>query len=123
LPGPVSSTGDKKDNFMQGSIQKQFLKEHTEEIEKLPNRSGKGHHDSIEAFKIAEFLDWPESKVYTSLERIKMIEDKIIDKEAIEQFPTERSVRDFINAGKKTDLRLNKQKSLTLDSVFYKFTL
>jgi len=59
---------------------------------------------SIEAQMISAFLggNWGARRVYYSLERLGLIKNGIIDKEAIENLPTERTARNFVRAIKKT---------------------
>lgn len=45
---------------------------------------------------IARFLNWKEFRVGYSLERLHLIDEKIVDKEAVESLPTERAARDFV---------------------------
>jgi len=87
-------------------VTKQFLEEHPEEIKKLSSYS---RLTIVGADMISKFLGWGEWKITNSLERIKLIEDKIIDKEAIERLPTDYSARTFIKAVKKMELPLDKQ--------------
>ena len=60
---------------------------------------------------ISRFLNWNESRVRYSLERLRLIEDKIIDQQAIDILPTERSARDFVKAVKETSLPIHKQRA------------
>jgi ParB-like chromosome segregation protein Spo0J len=90
-------------------VTKKFLEENSEEVKKMGFRSAIA--ERIGAVIIAKFLDWDEWKVSNSLERIGLIENKIIDKEAIERLPTDYSARTFIKAVKKMDLPLNKQNA------------
>lgn len=89
-------------------VTKQFLEQHPEEKQLLLH----GRSDQpVGSPMISEFLNWNQSRVSFSLERLHLIEDKIIDKESIERLPTERSARDFVKAVKKMDLPLHKQKA------------
>lgn len=88
-------------------VTKQFLEKHPEE---LKNHGSRGTHE-IGFQTIASFLNWNEYRVKNSLERLHLIEDKIIDAEAIKSLPTERSARDFVKAVKETNLPLNKQRA------------
>lgn len=80
-------------------VTKEFLKQHQDILVKhqkygLPNPSVAG---------IAKFLNgnWNESRVNFSLERLGLIEKKIIEKEVIDKMPTERAARDLVKAVKK----------------------
>lgn len=85
-------------------VTKQFLEAHPEEVRvSMDTPIGFG--------LISKFLNWNESRVRFSLERLHLIEDKIIDAEAIKSLPTERSARDFVKAVKETNLPLNKQRA------------
>jgi hypothetical protein len=55
-----------------------FLEEHPEELKIFPGKENCAY--TKEAFKICKFLDWSEEKVYFSLERLHLIDEKIIDK-------------------------------------------
>lgn len=89
-------------------VTKRFLEEHPEEKKKILIH---GKESITGAPVIAEFLGWKQSRVSFSLERLHLIEDKIIDAEAIKSLPTERSARDFVKAVKETNLPLNKQRA------------
>lgn len=90
-------------------VTKQFLEAHPEEtIKVVPTGTTPGF---VGKSAIARFLNWNEHRVSYSLERLHLIEDKIIDAEAIKSLPTERSARDFVKAVKETNLPLNKQRA------------
>lgn len=68
-------------------VAKQFLEQHPEEV----NVSG----ETINHRLIAKFLGWNETRVYNSLERLKLIDQNELDKEVIKVMPTERHAREF----------------------------
>lgn len=84
-------------------VTKQYLEEHPETIgKKTAPRGGFGRE------AISKFLNgnWNEVKVGYALEQIKGSEtkeddEKHIDREAVESFPTQRASRDFVSAVKK----------------------
>lgn len=92
-------------------VAKEFLESHPDEAKKYGDPAKIKHHTSMGVSFISKFLHWPESRVNFSLERLNLIEEKIIDKEAIEKLPTERAARDFVKAIKETKLPLHKQKA------------
>jgi len=94
-------------------VTKQFLEEHPEEMKKL----GQVKLGSVGADFICRFLNWKEYRVNYSLERLHMIKDDRIDKEAIDQLPTERSARDFVKAIKSTPLPRKEQKKVINDII------
>jgi len=85
-------------------VAKIFLEKHPEEAEKYWSQK-----KIISIETISRFLNWPASRIAYSLDRFKLIEDKIINKEAIDRLPTDYSARTFIKAVKKMDLPLEKQ--------------
>lgn len=85
-------------------VTKQFLEEHPEESP-LQLRGGVAGNESI-----STFLNWPISRVRFSLERLKMIEEDRIDREAIDSLPTERAARNFITSVKEFDIPKERQK-------------
>jgi hypothetical protein len=88
---------------------KQFLEAHPEEKRLCPH----GRTDQpIGKQVIAEFLNWNESRVSYSLERLKMITDDKIDQEAIDNLPTERAARNFISSVKEFGIPKEKQKAV-----------
>lgn len=89
-------------------VTKQFLEEHPEEKKKI---SAHGRLTIVGANMISNFLNWNEQRVRYSLERLHLIEDKIIDQQAIDSLPTERSARDFVKAVKETRLPIHKQRA------------
>lgn len=57
--------------------------------------------------QISNWLDgnWTERRIYYSLERLNLIEEGILDKEAIESMPTDKAAQKFVSAIKKTGLK------------------
>lgn len=77
---------------------KKFLEGHPEELAKCV----RGHtSEGAGAHAIKNFLGWKEFKVRYSLERLGMIDEGIIEPEAVKILPTERAARDFVKAVKK----------------------
>jgi len=62
---------------------------------------------SVLAWQISNWLDgnWNEKRVYHSLDRLKLIEEGILDKEAVEKMPMDTAARHFVSAIKKTGLK------------------
>jgi len=89
-------------------VTKQFLEGHPEEVKKL----GQVKSGSMGADFISRFLGWKESRVGYSLERLKMITDDKIDREAIDSLPTERAARNFVTSVKEFDIPKERQKSV-----------
>ncbi|MBN2481944.1 MAG: hypothetical protein JXB19_09400 [Bacteroidales bacterium] len=76
-------------------VAKKFLEEHPEEKSKSQNDlaiHGLQKGISKEAQIIGEFLKWGAMRISYSLERLKLIEEDIIDKEIIESMPTENRI-------------------------------
>jgi hypothetical protein len=90
-------------------VTKQFLEEHPEEKRKILVH---GKESLVGATMICEFLGWNQSRVSHSLERLKMIENNSIDREALDSLPTERAARNFISSVKEFDIPKEKQKSV-----------
>jgi ParB/RepB/Spo0J family partition protein len=90
-------------------VTKQFLEDHPEEKKKILVH---GKESLVGAIMISEFLNWNQSRVSHSLERLKMINDDTIDKEVIDSFPTERAARNFISNVKEFDIPKEKQKAV-----------
>jgi len=86
-------------------VTKKFLESHPEESP-LHLRGG-----VVGFVNISKFLGWKEARVSFSLQRLNLIENGTIDKEAIEDLPTERAARDFVKAVKEIDLPLHKQRA------------
>ncbi|MFX0135911.1 MAG: ParB N-terminal domain-containing protein, partial [Candidatus Hodarchaeota archaeon] len=90
---------------------KRFLEEHPKEAHKVGQiKSASIEANFIGALIIARFLGWEKTKVDRSLERIRMINEKIIDPEAIKSLPTEGSARSFIKAVKQFKPTHDQQK-------------
>jgi len=82
-------------------ITKKFLEDHPEIIRVLSPMGAS--EKKAGAITISKFLNgnWNERKISYSLERIRLIEEEVISREAVESLPTERSARDFVNVVKK----------------------
>lgn len=100
-------------------VAKQFLEQNPEEIKtKKPlnlkrmssPQEGQGYRYSPEAFQIGEFLGWGEKRIYYSLERLGLIKEGVIEKEAIHALPTESSARTFTDYVKKHKIPKEKQR-------------
>jgi len=91
-------------------VARKFLNEHPESLLRGRDLA----EFSREACDISGFLDWPEKKVYESLNRINMILDKEIplDKKVIEDFPTEKAASRFTPIVKKSKLSIPEQKAV-----------
>lgn len=88
-------------------VTNKFIDEHPESL--LISR--KPAEYSKRASEIANFLGWKEKTVFYSLERLQMISDKTLDKEAIEKMTSDTAARDFVRAVKKVELPLHKQRA------------
>jgi len=82
-------------------ITKKFLEDHPEIIRVLSPMGAS--EKKAGAITISKFLNgnWNERKISYSLDRIRLIEEEVISREAVESLPTERSARDFVNVVKK----------------------
>jgi len=76
-------------------VAKAFLEEHPEEYDA---HGGRGPHVGFRI--IAKFLNWKEFRVQDSLERLGLIEQGVMEPEAVRVLPTERAARDFTKAVK-----------------------
>ena len=94
-------------------VAKKFLKDNPGEIRFSTGREKEPTY-SKESFQIANFLEWSESKVYESLNRINMILDKELplSKKVIESVPTEKAANRFVDAVKKSKLTISEQKDV-----------
>lgn len=89
-------------------VAKKYLEEHPEEAKKLNFPTGK-----IGVEVIAGFLGWPKTRVGYAIERISLINDKILDRETIENIRTENQAREYVKLVKKRALPVDKQKVST----------
>ena len=94
-----------------------FLDEHPDEIKtkepKKVSSDGKNNYNfSSLAFQIAEFLGkgWSEKSIYNSLQRLKMIEEGAVDKEAVHSMPSPTAADTFGKEVKKKGLTPVQQK-------------
>jgi len=91
-------------------VAKKYLEEHPEE--NSYQRGDSKTRSSIEAFNIATFLGWKEYRVYDSLERLNLEKSGMVNRQAINKLPTERSARDFIKAAQKWELPVEEHESV-----------
>jgi hypothetical protein len=64
----------------------------------------------IDIKTISEFLNWPKSRVQFSLERLNLINQGKIDKEAINSMPTDRMARSFVQAVTRKEINPDTKK-------------
>lgn len=89
-------------------VTQSYLDEHPDEVrtkdEQLTRSRDRAHGHNLtfyrsdkEAFQIAEFLGkgWSEERVYNSLKRLQLIEEKIIDKRAVHSFKSTEAADNF----------------------------
>jgi len=80
---------------------KAFLEEHPEEIKKLLScTTEQDKRARLGTPAIAEFLGWDKYRVRHSLERLGLMDDGVVEPEAVRVLPTERAARDFVKAVK-----------------------
>ena len=81
-------------------VTKEFLEEHPEITKELAPTGTSPKNVGYRV--ISNFLagNWYESRVRHSLERLKLIDEGIIESEAVQGLPTERAARDFTKAVK-----------------------
>jgi len=91
-------------------VTKKFLEDNPEEVSKMNFRSSM--EKGIGAVVVKTFLNWPESRVSYSLERLGMMDSGKIDKQTIKDLPTEGSARNFVKVVKKYDIPKEKQKAV-----------
>ena len=77
-------------------VTKKFLEEHPEEVAKQDSPTGK-----IGLEMIAGFLGWNKTRVGYSLERLHLIDEGILDKEAVESMPSDNAARELVEAIKR----------------------
>lgn len=84
-----------------------FLADHPEELKKLGQA-----RDSLPAGGelVARFLGWDKRRVSYSLERLGLIDEGIVEPEAVRNLPTERAARDFVKAVKQFKPTKDQQK-------------
>ena len=85
-------------------VTKRFLEEHPEEAKKIGML--KSVPVGTEVIKvgldiIARFLGWNETRVRYSLERLHLIDEGVLDKEAVESMPMDRAARDLVDGNYK----------------------
>ena len=78
----------------------------------FPGKTGHGKKYIISGKDIVEFLDgnWNETRVYSSLERLGLIEKGSLDKEAVESMPRDKYARRFTSSAKKHKVTPEEQK-------------
>jgi len=88
-------------------------------LEKHPDMVGVPMGTPISSRKIAKFLDgnWNKTRVGYSLERLGLIEKGEIDKEAVENLPTERAARDFVRAVKRVKNVTSEQQKRVVEKI------
>jgi hypothetical protein len=89
-------------------VAKKYLEEHPEELAKL----GQVKSGYVGADFIRRFLNWPESRVSYSLERLNLEKSGMVNRQAINKLPTERSARDFVKAAQKWELPVEEHESV-----------
>jgi len=87
-------------------VAKKYLEEHPEESP-LPLRGAVAGREIV-----ASFLNWPESRVGYSLERLNLEKSGMVNRQAINKLPTERSARDFVKAAQKWELPVEEHESV-----------
>jgi hypothetical protein len=80
-------------------VTKRFLEEHPEEAKKMgvPKFPPIGGNIKIGVDIISRFLGWNHTRVSYSLERLKLIDEGILDKEAVESLPSDNAARDLVD--------------------------
>ena len=87
---------------------KKFLEEHPEEVKKLCFH---GRITMVGSSVISAFLGWDKTRISHALERLGLIEDGVMEPEAIRSLPTERTARDFTKAVKQFKPSPKEQKA------------
>ena len=85
-------------------VAKKYLEEHPEETG--------GSMEPGSKRSISSFLNWPESRVSYSLERLNLEKSGMVNRQAINKLPTERSARDFVKAAQKWELPVEEHESV-----------
>jgi hypothetical protein len=76
-------------------VTKKFLEDHPEEVKKIAPAGATGK--SLGRELIARFLGWNATRVSYSLERLFLIDEGILDKEAVESLPSDNAARDLVD--------------------------
>lgn len=76
-------------------VTKRFLEGHPEEVAKISPTGLTGK--PLKRDLIARFLGWPPTRVHYSLERLRLIEEGVLDKEAVESMPTDNAARELFD--------------------------
>ncbi len=82
------------------------------EIRLPENESKYNNKGMVSSNDIANFLGWNQSKVAASLKRMRYIDEKIVDKKAVESLPSETHAEEFVKAISKTDLTPKEQRKI-----------
>lgn len=85
-------------------VTKRFLEEHPEEIHLV---AGRRSDQGIGAQTISKFLGWNETRVRYSLERLHLIDEGVLDREAVESMPSDRAARELVDGNDKRIMRVN----------------
>ena len=93
-------------------VAKKYLEEHPEELKSLTEAMDDVKRVRIGSPIISVFLGWPESRVSYSLERLNLEKSGMVNRQAINKLPTERSARDFIKAAQKWELPVEEHESV-----------
>lgn len=91
-------------------VAKKFLEEHLEEVKKLGCSMEHAKAQGVGRAIISEFLGWDKTRVLYSLERLGLIDEGVVEPEAVRALPTERAVRDFVKAVKQFKPSSGEQK-------------
>jgi hypothetical protein len=82
-------------------VTKKFLEEHPEEVKKYrKDASGGvsvGTPEIVGIDTISRFLGWNRTRVQNSLERLHLIDEGILDKEAVESMPSDNAARELFD--------------------------
>jgi polyhydroxyalkanoate synthesis regulator phasin len=95
-------------------VAKKFLEENPEVLSGV---FGGRPQEKFGAPTIAKFLNWPESRINFSLQRLNLIESGKVSREAINQLPTDNAARSFTKAAVKWDLEPEKQDRIIREIV------
>jgi len=88
-------------------VAKKYLEEHPEEAEPYYTQKKMVSIDAI-----SRFLNWPSTRVQFSLERLNLEKSGMVNRQAINKLPTERSARDFVKAAQKWELPVEEHESV-----------
>jgi hypothetical protein len=94
-------------------VAKKFLEENPNELKKY----GEYQKGSVGANYVSRFLNWPESRIHYSLQRLNLIESGTVSKAAINQLPTDNAARSFTKAATKWNLSTEEQEEVANEIV------